>query len=83
MCHRENTLVAQEDMLVSERTPWTLRLAMTDEGKKRKASEVVEDANGSVEEAEASAPQVELVVLTAELDDDDGMALIEVVADVA
>ncbi|RHY23388.1 hypothetical protein DYB25_006333 [Aphanomyces astaci] len=55
---------------------------MTDEGKKRKASEVVEDANGSVEEAEASAPQVELVVLTAELDDDDGMALIETVAKV-
>ncbi|RHY67571.1 hypothetical protein DYB38_014221 [Aphanomyces astaci] len=30
---------------------------MTDEGKKRKASEIAEDADDSVEEAEAPAPQ--------------------------
>ncbi|RHY64952.1 hypothetical protein DYB38_014343, partial [Aphanomyces astaci] len=44
------------------------------EGKKCKASVFAEDADESVEEAEAQAPQVEAVDLTAESDDDAGAA---------
>ncbi|RQM30096.1 hypothetical protein B5M09_012072 [Aphanomyces astaci] len=50
---------------------------MADERKKRKANEIAEDADDSVEEveeAEAPAQQVEVVDLTAESDDDGGVA---------
>ncbi|RHX98950.1 hypothetical protein DYB28_006642 [Aphanomyces astaci] len=56
---------------------------MADEGKKRKASEIVEDADDSVEEAEAPAPQVEVVGFTAESDDENGVAPTEDVAEAA
>ncbi|RHY00117.1 hypothetical protein DYB36_013397 [Aphanomyces astaci] len=56
---------------------------MEDEGKKRKASEIAEDAVDSVKEAEATAPQVEVVDLTAESDDDDGVAPTEDAAEQA
>ncbi|RHZ29730.1 hypothetical protein DYB37_012222 [Aphanomyces astaci] len=56
---------------------------MADEGKKRKASEIAEDADNSVKEAEARAQQVEVVDLTAESDDDDGAAPSEDAAEVA
>ncbi|RHZ00069.1 hypothetical protein DYB37_013995 [Aphanomyces astaci] len=56
---------------------------MADEGKKRKASEIVEDADDSVEEAEAPAPQVEVVGFTAESDDENGVAPTENVAEAA
>ncbi|RQM24054.1 hypothetical protein B5M09_011673 [Aphanomyces astaci] len=44
---------------------------MADEGKKRKVSEIAEDADDSVDKAEAPAQQVEVVELTAESDDAD------------
>ncbi|RLO01381.1 hypothetical protein DYB28_015796, partial [Aphanomyces astaci] len=47
---------------------------MADEGKKHKASEIAEEADDSVEEAESPAQQVEVVDHTAESDDDDGVA---------
>ncbi|RHZ13306.1 hypothetical protein DYB37_009887 [Aphanomyces astaci] len=56
---------------------------MADEGKKRKASEIAEDADDSVEEAEAPAQQVEVVDLTAESDDDGGVAPSEDAAEMA
>ncbi|ETV89492.1 hypothetical protein H257_00756 [Aphanomyces astaci] len=56
---------------------------MADECKKRKASEIVEDADDSVEEAEATAQQVEVVDLTAESNDDDRAAPNEDAAEVA
>ncbi|RHZ17562.1 hypothetical protein DYB26_006867, partial [Aphanomyces astaci] len=56
---------------------------VTDEGKKRKANEIAEDADDSVEEAEAPAQQVEVEDLTAESDDDDGVAPGEDAAEVA
>ncbi|RHY91066.1 hypothetical protein DYB26_004023 [Aphanomyces astaci] len=56
---------------------------MADEGKKCKASEIAEDADESVEEAEAQAPQVEAVDLTAESDDDAGAAPTEDAAEMA
>ncbi|RLO10273.1 hypothetical protein DYB28_000084 [Aphanomyces astaci] len=49
-------------------------IAPCHEGKKRKASVFAEDVDDSVEETESPAPQVEVVDLTAELDDDDGVA---------
>ncbi|RLO08235.1 hypothetical protein DYB28_002312, partial [Aphanomyces astaci] len=61
----------------------TVKIAMADEGKKRKANEIAEDADDSVEEAEAPAQQVELVDLTAESDDDGGVTPSEDAADVA
>ncbi|RQM30532.1 hypothetical protein B5M09_012910 [Aphanomyces astaci] len=60
-----------------------LRLEMADEGKKRKASEIAEDADDSVEKAEAPAQQVEVVDLTTESDDDDGVAPSEDAAEMA
>ncbi|RLO06816.1 hypothetical protein DYB28_014986, partial [Aphanomyces astaci] len=51
----------------------TVEIEMADEGKKRKANEIAKDADDSVEEAEAPAQQVEVVDLTAESDDDDGV----------
>ncbi|RLO03445.1 hypothetical protein DYB28_004560 [Aphanomyces astaci] len=89
MYRRRNTLVAQEDLLVCEETPWTEEVStshpvvMADEGKKRKANEIAEDADDSVEEAEAPAQQVEVVDLTAESDDDGGVAPSEDAAEVA
>ncbi|RLO06161.1 hypothetical protein DYB28_002953 [Aphanomyces astaci] len=56
---------------------------MADEGKKRKANEIAEDADDSVEEAEAPAQQVEVVDLTAESDDDGGVVPSEDAAEVA
>ncbi|RHY78912.1 hypothetical protein DYB26_015652 [Aphanomyces astaci] len=56
---------------------------MADEGKKHKASEIAEEADDSVEEAEAPAQQVEVVDHTAESDDDDGVAPSEDAAEVA
>ncbi|RHZ27891.1 hypothetical protein DYB26_013341, partial [Aphanomyces astaci] len=61
----------------------SLRVVMTDEGKKRKANEIAEDADDSVEEAEAPTQQVEVVDLTAESDDDDGVAPSEDAAELA
>ncbi|RLO04154.1 hypothetical protein DYB28_007020 [Aphanomyces astaci] len=58
-------------------------VVMADEGKKRKANEIAEDADGSVEETEAPAQQVEVVDLTAESDDDGGVAPNEDAAEVA
>ncbi|RHY81757.1 hypothetical protein DYB26_011218 [Aphanomyces astaci] len=52
-------------------------IEMADEGKKRKASEIADEADDSVEEAE---PPVDL---TAESDDDDGVAPSEDAAEVA
>ncbi|RQM20551.1 hypothetical protein B5M09_013461 [Aphanomyces astaci] len=54
---------------------------MADEGKKRKASVIAEDVDDSVEETESPAPQVEVVDLTAESDDDNGVAPTEDAAD--
>ncbi|RLO11889.1 hypothetical protein DYB28_013777, partial [Aphanomyces astaci] len=79
MYRRGNTLVAQEDLLVCEETPWT----MADEVKKRKANEIAEDADDSIEEAEAPAQQVEVVDRTAESDDDGGVTPSEDAAEVA
>ncbi|RHY95917.1 hypothetical protein DYB35_010442 [Aphanomyces astaci] len=56
---------------------------MADEGKKRKASEIAEDADDGVEVAEAPTQQVEVVDLTAESDDDGGVAPSEDAAEVA
>ncbi|RQM26954.1 hypothetical protein B5M09_009867 [Aphanomyces astaci] len=56
---------------------------MADKGKKRKASEIVEDADDSAEEAEAPAPQVEVVDFTAESDDENGVAPTEDAAEEA
>ncbi|RLO05203.1 hypothetical protein DYB28_006196 [Aphanomyces astaci] len=50
---------------------------MADECKKRKANEIAEDADDSVDEAEAPAQQVEVVDLTAESDDDSGVAAVK------
>ncbi|RHZ05346.1 hypothetical protein DYB26_012061, partial [Aphanomyces astaci] len=61
----------------------TVEVVMTDEGKKRKANEIAENADDSVEEAEAPAQQVEVVDLTAESDDDDGVAPSEDAAELA
>ncbi|RHZ26222.1 hypothetical protein DYB31_009614 [Aphanomyces astaci] len=61
----------------------TVEVVMTDEGKKRKANEIAEDADDSVEEAEAPTQQVEVVDLTAESDDDDGVAPSEDAAELA
>ncbi|RHZ22935.1 hypothetical protein DYB31_012629, partial [Aphanomyces astaci] len=58
-------------------------VVMADEGKKRKANEIAEDADDRVEEAEAPAQQVEVVDLTAESDDDGGVAPSEDAAEVA
>ncbi|ETV69597.1 hypothetical protein H257_14735 [Aphanomyces astaci] len=55
---------------------------MADQGKKRKASKIAEDADDSVEEAEAPAQQVEVVDLIAESDDDGGVAPSEDTAEV-
>ncbi|ETV71873.1 hypothetical protein H257_13006 [Aphanomyces astaci] len=54
---------------------------MADEGKKRKANEIAEDADDSIEEAEAPEQQVEVVDLTAESNDGGGVAPIEDAAD--
>ncbi|KAF0723628.1 hypothetical protein AaE_009853 [Aphanomyces astaci] len=61
----------------------TVEIEMADEGKKRKANEIAKDADDSVEEAEAPAQQVEVVDLTAESDDDDGVPPSEDAAEVA
>ncbi|RHZ02648.1 hypothetical protein DYB35_013394, partial [Aphanomyces astaci] len=56
---------------------------MTDEGKECKANEIAQDADDSVEEAEAPAQQVEVVDLTAESDDEGAEAPSEDAAEVA
>ncbi|RLO03021.1 hypothetical protein DYB28_011601 [Aphanomyces astaci] len=56
---------------------------MTDECNKRKANEIAEHADDSIEEAEAPAQQVEVVDLTVESDDNDGVAPSEDAAEVA
>ncbi|RHZ34064.1 hypothetical protein DYB37_013365, partial [Aphanomyces astaci] len=61
----------------------TVDVGMADEGKKRKANEIAEDADDSVEEAEAPAQQVEVVDLTAESDDDGEVTPSEDAAEVA
>ncbi|RQM20192.1 hypothetical protein B5M09_010787, partial [Aphanomyces astaci] len=61
--------------------PYTIEMA--DEGKKRKANQFTEDADDSVEEAEAPAQQVEVVDLTAESDDHGGIPPSEDAAEVA
>ncbi|RHY48483.1 hypothetical protein DYB30_002987 [Aphanomyces astaci] len=61
----------------------TVDVVMADEGKKRKANEIAEDADDSVEEAEAPAQQVEVVDLTAESDDDGEVTPSEDAAEVA
>ncbi|RHZ35118.1 hypothetical protein DYB37_013863, partial [Aphanomyces astaci] len=61
----------------------TVDVVMADEGKKRKANEIAEDADDSVEEAEAPVQRVEVVDLTAESDDDGGVAPSEDTAEVA
>ncbi|RHZ08621.1 hypothetical protein DYB31_008706, partial [Aphanomyces astaci] len=61
----------------------TVEIEMADECKKRKANEIAEDADDSVDEAEAPAQQVEVVDLTAESDDDSGVVPSEDKAEVA
>ncbi|RLO10778.1 hypothetical protein DYB28_012606, partial [Aphanomyces astaci] len=56
---------------------------MADERKKRKANEIAEDADDSVEEAEVPAQQVEVVDLTADSDYDGGVAPSEDAVEVA
>ncbi|RLO12581.1 hypothetical protein DYB28_014946, partial [Aphanomyces astaci] len=60
-----------------------LSVVMTDECNKRKANEIAEHADDSIEEAEAPAQQVEVVDLTVESDDNDGVAPSEDAAEVA